>query len=463
MDVEQSKKEEDASLLGAPIEVDVTVAQGISGAGRPKNFVKHNIDRPSCLIEPTYPTDDNYCMFAAVELARLYKSRELDRKNQFPQLLKNPKRLRSKYILPLLCAAGIPKDLAEYNVEVHLQAVQDYFDLKYPGRYEILVFSAYGNYKPSWRGCKGRRQQALFIYHEQLPDTSGHFYGVRSISRFLKRSLYCTFCEMPYKNKQSHRFRCKAKCVNCSEIGADYPCKPVPDYVQPCVDCDKIFLNPVCFTKHRLNRTCAQYRRCAECGVIHARWVQHECGSTYCRVCHVYHQRDAGCFIAKVKPPKKVTPYRLAIYDMETDQSTEVNPRKFEHVPNFISCNTICTRCIAQDRWQRPLAKGECKICGDYRRRTWSVRAFQETSVCKSEVSDNPLSGFVNWLLHDLDNQWTTIALAHNGGRFDAVLVLGELYRQGNLYPSMVRQGTKIFSMEVTALFTACLPSFIYR
>ena len=448
MDVEQSKKEEDASLFGAPIEVDVTMAQGITGAGRPKNFVKHNINRPSALIEPKVLAGDTYCMFAAVELTRLYETHELDRKNEFPQLLKNPKRLHRKYILPLLRAAGIPADLAEYNVETHLQAVQDYFDLRYPGRYEIVVFSAFGNYKPSWRGCKSRRQQALYIYHEQLPHATGHFFGVRSIRVFFNRAQYCSYCEMPYKSKQSHRFTCKAKCTNCSEIGADYPCKPCQGYVQSCTDCDKTFLNPVCFATHKQNRTCNKYKRCTMCGVIHSRRIQHDCESSFCRVCHVYHKRDAGCFIALIKPPKKKA-YRFAIYDMETDQSTQINPKKFEHVPNFISCNTICTRCIATGRWRRPLFKGECWICGDYRRRTWSLRPFKETSVCKSHVSNDPLAAFIDWLLHDLNNRWTTIALAHNAGRFDAVIALGELYRQGNLCPSLVRQGTKIFSMEV--------------
>lgn len=448
MNVEQSKKEEDASILGAPIEVDITVAQGGNyGAGRHRMQVKHNVQDP-CLIEMKVPTGDAYCLFAAVELTRLYVSKELDMKNEYPRLLFNPERLRQQYILPLLRATGISQELLEYNAEEHLAAVQSYYDKLYPGRYEILVFSSYGVYKPTWRSCKDRRQLPLFIYHRQLGNEPGHFCGVRSIRTFLKKDQYCTFCETPYKDKKKHRFACKAKCANCSEIGPNYPCQPQADYVQTCTYCDKVFLNASCFANHKQNRVCDTYRRCTACGVIHARSVTHECGSTFCRRCNVYHQRGAGCFIAKVKPAK-VTPYRLVIYDMETSQDKELNPAKFEHEVNFISSNTICASCILNGRWKHTLRIGECAICGDYRRRTWSVHPFYETAVCKAHCSAKPIAGFLDWLLHDLDKRWTTIALAHNAGRFDAVLVLGEIYRQGNLCPTLVRQGTKIFTMEV--------------
>lgn len=462
MNVEQSKKEQDASILGAPIEVDITIAQGGTyGAGRPRMQVKHNVQNP-CLIEMKVPTGDAYCLFAAVELARLYVSKELDRKNGYPRLLFNPERMRQQFILPLLRAANIPQDLLEYNVEEHLALVQACYDIKYPGRYEILVFSSYGVYKPSWRSCKDRRQQPLFIFHRQEADEAGHFFGVRSIRTFLDKDDYCTFCETPYKDKRKHRFACKAKCANCSEIGPNYPCQPQPAYLQTCADCDKMFLNALCFSNHKQNRVCNSHRRCTACGVIYARSVPHECGSTFCRTCNVYHQRDAGCYITKTRKPKW-TAYRFVVYDMETSQDKQISPTKFEHEVNFISSNTICSVCIYNDRWKRPLRKGECTICGDYRRRTWSVRAFHETAVCKAVFSANPMEGFLDWLLHDLDTRWKTIALAHNGGRFDAVLLLGEIYRQGSLCPILIRQGTKIFTMEVCLLTQLCFHAHCYR
>lgn len=448
MGVEQSKREDDASLLGAPIEVDVTVAQGsASGAGRGKITVKHNIQRQS-LIEMSAPSGDTYCLFAAAELTRLYVSRELNRHHEFPRLLANPERLRQQYILPLLRATGIPEDLPEYNVVDHLSAVQAHYDKMWPGRYELIVFSSYGGWKPEWRGRKDRRQLPLFIYHEQPPNETGHFFGVRSVRSFLGKEQYCTFCETPYRTKADHTFKCKAKCAQCSEVGPNYPCAEEPNYMQPCGKCNKVFRSSACFANHNRNGICNRYCQCTTCGVIHPRSVPHECGSTYCRRCRIFHQRDAGCYIPKLKPAEPVA-YRLCIYDFETTQDRESAPGRFEHVVDFISCNTICTVCIAKDRWQRPLAKGECAICGDHRRQTWSVRPFSQTAVCRSAVSETPLTDFVRWLLHEPSKEWTTIALAHNAGRFDAVLVLGELFRQGNLHPSIVRQGTKIYTMEV--------------
>lgn len=397
------------------------------------------------------PTNDNYCLFAAAELTRIYVSKEVDRQHIFPRLLTNPERVRQTYILPLIRACGIPEDLPSYNIEDHLRAVQDYYDRAYYNRYEIILFDSYSGFRPRWRGHKDRRQVPLFLYFEQLPNQVGHFYGIRSVRSFLGKDQYCIFCEAPFKSKADHRMKCKAKCANCSEIGYNHPCAPDRDYLQPCPQCDKTFRSPSCFTNHLRNRTCQRYRQCTSCGVIHSRAVEHECGSTYCRSCHVYHSKEAGCYIPKLKPAKAV-PYRICIYDFETsqDQPSGVDPNKFEHFVNFVCCTTICSECIRTDRWQRPLSKGECLICGDFRKRTWSVRPFTGTPVCRAEVTDHPLAAFVQWILHGLNKRWTTVALAHNAGRFDAVLVLGELYNKGNLCPTLIRQGTRIFAMEVS-------------
>ena len=44
----------------------------------------------------------------------------------------------------------------------------------------------------------------------------------------------------------------------------------------------------------------------------------HQCAEKFCFTCYQYHKPE-GCFIQKYKPKKK-TPYRIIIYDFESEQ-----------------------------------------------------------------------------------------------------------------------------------------------
>jgi hypothetical protein len=64
-------------------------------------------------------------------------------------------------------------------------------------------------------------------------------------------------------------------------------------------------------------------------------------------------------------------------------------------------------------------------------------------------VTEKPLYDFVYWILHNFNQKYETIALSHYGGRYDMVMVFGEIFRQGGLAPSIIKQGNKLYKIVV--------------
>ena len=256
------------------------------------------------------------------------------------------------------------------------------------------------------------------IYHH-----NHHFDGIRTISKFMASRYYCLHCEAVYSNHKAHFMRCKAGCVNCGEIGIGYPCENINPAGKFCAGCNKTFYNDDCYRAHTDNKTCYNFKKCLDCGVIWNVYEQsrngrcgHECEQKFCRTCHLYHKEDQ-CFIQPYKPRPKQT-YRIITYDFESQQIKETNNNKKLHVVNFICAKIICTKCIFNGNWNKTLEE-PCDICGPYRTRTWAPFNFSQTPTDYHKQTDNPLSDFTEWLLNssdddnDLDPRYKSICFAH--------------------------------------------------
>jgi hypothetical protein len=168
--------------------------------------------------------------------------------------------------------------------------------------------------------------------------------------------------------------------------------------------------------------------------------------------------------------PNKPDPYRMCFFDFETQQNKKIidkNGRiRCVHEPNFagniflyanitrsfhvyLGLYIVCTECIANDRWRQPLSPNNaCRICGPHRTISFAPFTYFETKVDYTVVAEDPLDAFVHHLLFNFDRKFKTIAFAHNGGRFDTILIFKNLYNRG-ICPEMIRRGNKLIDLSI--------------
>jgi hypothetical protein len=73
---------------------------------------------------------------------------------------------------------------------------------------------------------------------------------------------------------------------------------------------------------------------------------------------------------------------------------------------------------------------------------------FYGTKVDKAILAKDPLDAFVEHLLYNFNKSFKTFAFAHNGGRFDTIMVFKNLYNRG-ICPEMIRRGNKLIELSV--------------
>lgn len=147
-------------------------------------------------------------------------------------------------------------------------------------------------------------------------------------------------------------------------------------------------------------------------------------------------------------------PNRCVAFDFETIQERVVDVEKGKkiHEINFAAATVFCRKCIEANRWQSSLSKQKpCPICGPNRTITFSHRPFVGTDVDKQVVTENPLREFVRWIIYDLPLEYTTVAFAHYGGRFDVPMVFREIFNM-NAKSSLIRRGNKLYQLRVEAV-----------
>jgi hypothetical protein len=196
---------ERAPLFSAPFKVDITTIcqkklQLAVEAGKRRSTMngkgrrRINKDLPLCFFEKgiirIQNTEDPYCLFYALEVARLQST--MSNRRQFHRYRSSPERQYEQVRL-LMEAAGIPTDLTEYDAFHFLPIVQQYFDQQYPQQFRIYVFNAVGKYKPSIKTGDIENANPLVLWYSDQ-----HFDVVSSI-RNLFDAPYCWSCESTYR------------------------------------------------------------------------------------------------------------------------------------------------------------------------------------------------------------------------------------------------------------------------
>nr|CAD2209479.1 unnamed protein product [Meloidogyne enterolobii] len=447
--VSQSKIEK-GSILGQPFTVKIQTLgisslpknQSIRGRAPQDNGTDDGQIKSELLIKIANP--NNLCLFYALEITRKYVTKELG--------------IGMKDVLDLLKAAKIPHDLPEYDAVEYVPIIVDFWNNQYKDagyKFRVFVFGR-DNEKPIFKyGAENFNVQVSILH------SNNHFDGIRNVGgMFGLRMKYCFTCEKKFRKSKEHDMKCKSRCNLCGRVGSEYPCVASGNFYKKCDECGKKYLNEDCFNHHKKSSNCRQTKICEKCGVI---WSmknykreaekKHVCGQKWCQICRQFHSMDRGCFIRPLEL-KKGADYRLVTFDFEATQNEVIkndNDERRVHKVNFIAATVTCTKCMENEQlWRSPLRQNgnSCAICGNNRSITFSHRPFNRTKVDKQIVTENPLKFFIQWILFELNPQYTTMAFSHNGGRYDMIMVFKEIYMNG-VAPSIIRRGNKLYELKI--------------
>ncbi|KAH7702549.1 putative DNA polymerase, partial [Aphelenchoides avenae] len=190
----------------------------------------------SALIRmPKY--DDNYCLFYAIAVARLYSicmkknaaNRATIAYSQTQRLSKNHQRLKDE-ALTMMWNADIQQGQRTYGLD-DVSKVQEYFNRAHEGLFRLVIFGERSGHKTLFNGGVNAKNN-LFLYHN-----NGHFDVMKSPAQFFDRKYYCVDCEAPFSKVEQHTIHCRVKCAYCLRMGHEKPCKPDGVTHEYCFDC----------------------------------------------------------------------------------------------------------------------------------------------------------------------------------------------------------------------------------
>jgi hypothetical protein len=251
-------------LISYPMELIITCVTPPTGAGKTGEKIAFSATKFDAnehfgyndqqRINVKWPTNDSFCFFYALILARRHredevlkdlakkgqsKSANLMNSNQFERFKDNKQRVLNE-VLVMMKEANIPKDQKAYGID-HLEIVQAYFDAKFDNKFRIFAFEHAPeiNVRPIW--SDGRiRPYNIYIF---LKDN--HWEAIKKVNRFFPcmGRQWCTECESSYSHDVYHKVDCKARCYYCCRVGYGHPCPDQGDFFVECPQCNREFFN----------------------------------------------------------------------------------------------------------------------------------------------------------------------------------------------------------------------------
>lgn len=134
-----------------------------------------------------------------------------------------------------------------------------------------------GQYKPLFAHGPDDFEVPIILYFNE-----GHFDGIQKAGNLFGMP-YCFSCEKTYQSGAVHNKDCKKRCIKwfiafynliyfvkfSSRVGPKFPCKPVANYENKCLNCKKIFFNNDCYDHHLSSNFCKRSIECEKCGKIY--------------------------------------------------------------------------------------------------------------------------------------------------------------------------------------------------
>jgi hypothetical protein len=176
-------------LLSNPMQIIITTITPPKGKGKNQTKFIDNNEKGRIRIK----NNDDKCLFHAVEMARIFANAfDKNLKRKFYRLINNANR-QKEIVDKFLSESSINHNKRGNSIN-EVSLIQNYYDIKYPGQYRLILFQDENIYlKPIWKGPRFRTHN-LILYLEK-----GHFDIIKSVPQFFKlKRKYCLECEITY-------------------------------------------------------------------------------------------------------------------------------------------------------------------------------------------------------------------------------------------------------------------------
>jgi hypothetical protein len=130
----------------------------------------------------------------------------------------------------------------------------------------------------------------------------------------------------------------------------------------PCTK--QAFLSAKCFqnslTLKVKGRLVCQWRQvCRTCNFTVSADSKHECFKKFCTYCNKKQLSGHFCYVVPLKPSRLTDKFMYVFFDMEWTQDLAKCVGSFEHIPNLICTQQMCSKCEAVDDMSV-----DCEQCG---------------------------------------------------------------------------------------------------
>jgi len=152
---------------------------------------------------------------------------------------------------------------------------------------------------------------------------------------------------------------------------------------------------------------------------------------------------------------------RYFFFDIECCQDRPMTnkPEQMKHRPILIMADVICAYCIdsgikIRENVQGILRRTENCNCGPTQFRNggdWFVKGTEARRLKFHSFNNpeaNPVDEMISFLFDHGAQNSTTIALSHNGGKYDIHLVLEAIHKRPDIKLELLMNGLKIFTLD---------------
>lgn len=278
-----------------------------------------------------------------------------------------------------------------------------------PRNFRIVIYNINGNVV--FQG-NGYRSDAKNVVNLNLLLHNDHFDLIKSLSGAFNRSYDCSYCMQRQGRSIVHK-KCDYTCSQCFK-------KPHCDTSQNkvfCATCRRYFFGENCLKNHKKS-VCAAIRHCKNCDQVITKANKHICGTSYCSQCCAVKPFDHLCYVPKYVPKaqRKHKPKRRNVtvyYDFETLGKKDELVDGLIQIPNLCVSQITCDACRNVES-----SENTCEICGERQK----IFERRERSHQYDVVEQ-----FIEYLIQ-LSKKFSVCCIAHNGAKFDTIIILKYLY-----------------------------------